>query len=456
MGLPVARPEATGSLRIGMVSLGCPKNLVDGEVMLGRLRARGHQLVSDAAEADVIVVNTCAFIDRAKQESIDTILEMARLKETGKAERLVVSGCLAQRYDADLRREIPEIDATLGTGQVEDILSAVEGNATVAEVDSSPTWVYDHTAPRLLTTPSYMAYVKISEGCDYTCSFCIIPKLRGRHRSRLVDDIEAEVENLAQRGVKEIILVAQDTTRYALDLGIRDGLAILLRRLGRIDGLRWIRVMYAYPATVTDAILEAMASEEKVVKYVDMPLQHASDRVLARMKRPTGRGNLLGMVERVRRLVPGVAFRTSFIVGFPGETEADFEELLGFVRDAEFDNVGVFTFSDEEGTSSYDLPDRVDAKTKERRRRRLMALQKRISHARNQRRVGEQVEVLVEGVHPESDLLLSGRLPSQAPEIDGTVIVSDGSAAPGDFVRAEITEAHPYDLVARILPPGPA
>jgi len=446
-----ARPGATGSLRIGMVSLGCPKNLVDGEVMLGRLRASGHQLVPDAAEADVIIVNTCAFIDRAKQESIDAILEMARLKETGKAERLVVSGCLAQRYDADLRREIPEIDATLGTGQVEDILSAVEGT-TVAEVGSGPTWVYDHTAPRLLTTPPHLAYVKISEGCDYTCSFCIIPKLRGRHRSRALDDIEAEVESLAERGVKEIVLVAQDTTRYALDLGIRDGLALLLRRLGRIEGLRWIRVMYAYPATVTDAILEAMASEDKVVKYVDMPLQHGSDRILRRMKRPTGRGNLLGMVERVRRLVPGVAFRTSFIVGFPGETEEDFEELLALVRAAEFDNVGVFTFSDEEGTASFDLPDRVPARTKERRRRRLMATQKRISHARNRRRVGDEVEVLVEGAHPESDLLLSGRLASQAPEIDGIVIVSDGSAAPGSFVRARVTEAHPYDLVVQILP----
>jgi len=435
-----------------MVSLGCPKNLVDGEVMLGRLRASGHQLVPDAAEADVIIVNTCAFIDRAKQESIDAILEMARLKETGKAERLVVSGCLAQRYDADLRREIPEIDATLGTGQVEDILSAVEGTATVAEVGSGPTWVYDHTAPRLLTTPPHLAYVKISEGCDYTCSFCIIPKLRGRHRSRALDDIEAEVESLAERGVKEIVLVAQDTTRYALDLGIRDGLALLLRRLGRIEGLRWIRVMYAYPATVTDAILEAMASEDKVVKYVDMPLQHGSDRILRRMKRPTGRGNLLGMVERVRRLVPGVAFRTSFIVGFPGETEEDFEELLALVRAAEFDNVGVFTFSDEEGTASFDLPDRVPARTKERRRRRLMATQKRISHARNRRRVGDEVEVLVEGAHPESDLLLSGRLASQAPEIDGIVIVSDGSAAPGSFVRARVTEAHPYDLVVQILP----
>ena len=369
-----------------MVSLGCPKNLVDGEVMLGHLTRRGHRLVADAREADVIVVNTCAFIDRAKQESIDAILEMAREKETGRARRLVVTGCLAQRYDEELRREIPEIDATLGTGQVDDVLRAVEGEATVTDAAvRRPEWIYDHTSPRVLTTPSHLAYVKISEGCDYTCSFCIIPTLRGLHRSRPADDVVAEARALAARGVREIILVAQDSTRYGLDLGLRDGLAVLLRRLGGVDGIRWIRVMYAYPATVTDAVLDAIASEDKVVKYVDMPLQHASEPVLKRMKRPTGRGNLLGMVERVRARVPGVAFRTSFIVGFPGETESDFQELLAFMEAAEFDNVGVFTFSDEEGTASFDLPDRIAPPVKEVRRRRLLALQKRISARRNRR-----------------------------------------------------------------------
>ena len=356
-GVPAGVAVGTGTGRtVGMVSLGCPKNLVDGEVMLGQLKARGYDLVADAREADVIVVNTCAFIDRAKQESVDAILEMAALKEQGKAKRLVVTGCLAQRYDAELRLEIPEIDASLGTGQVSDILRAVEGEATsLGEAQGPPTWVYDHTSPRVLATPSYMAYVKISEGCDYTCSFCIIPTLRGKHRSRTVEDIVAEARNLAAGGVKEIVLVAQDSTRYGLDLGVRDGLAYLLRRLSRVEGIRWIRVMYAYPATLSDPILEAMAAEEKVVKYVDIPLQHASESVLKRMKRPTGRGNLLGMVERIRARVPGVAVRTSFIVGFPGETEADFEELLGFVKAGRFDNVGVFTFSDEEGTTSFDL-----------------------------------------------------------------------------------------------------
>ena len=418
--------------------------------MLGRLRERGYGLVADARDADVIVVNTCAFIDRAKQESVDTILEMAREKEAGRAQRLVVTGCLTQRYDAELRREIPEIDATLGTGQVEDIVRAVEGDAAV-DRSAAPTWVYDSAAPRVLATPGWMAYVKISEGCDYTCSFCIIPTLRGRHRSRNVEDILSEARGLAARGVKEIVLVAQDSTRYGQDHGLRDGLAYLLRRLGRIDGLRWIRVMYAYPATLTDPILDAIASEEKVVKYVDIPLQHASDAVLRRMKRPTGRGNLLGMIERIRARVPGVVIRTSFIVGFPGETDADFEELLAFVQAAQFDNVGVFTYSDEEGTTAFDHADRVAPGLKEKRRRRLMAAQKRIAGRRNRSRLGERVEVLVEGPHPESDLLLRGRTAGQAPEIDGMVLIADGTAEPGTFVQCEITEAHPYDLVARIV-----
>src|SRR6185503_16951872 len=277
--------------------------------------------------------------------------------------RLVVTGCLAQRYEADLRQEIPEIDATLGTGQIDSILEAVTGTPTATDLSQPPSWVYDHVSPRVLTTPPWLAYVKISEGCDYTCSFCIIPTLRGRHRSRHAEDIVAEARGLAERGVKEIVLVAQDSTRYGQDHGLKDGLGYLLRRLGRVDGLRWIRVMYAYPATLTDGILDAMAAEDKVVKYVDIPLQHASESVLKRMKRPTGRGNLLGMVERIRQRVPGVTVRSSFIVGFPGETEADFRELLGFVEAARFDRVGVFTFSDEEGTTSFDLPGRVRTRT---------------------------------------------------------------------------------------------
>ncbi len=434
---------------MGLLSLGCPKNLVDGEVMLGRLRGAGYELVADARQADVVVVNTCAFIDRAKQESVDAILEMAREKESGRAQRLVVTGCLSQRYDEELRREIPEIDASLGTGQVDDIVRAVSGDATslADAAPGLPTWVYDHTAPRVLSTPPWLAYVKISEGCDYTCSFCIIPTLRGKHRSRNVEDVVAEVRALAARGVREIVLVAQDSTRYGLDHGIRDGLAYLLRRLGRVGGIRWIRILYAYPATLTDPILDAIASEEKVVKYVDIPLQHASEPVLKRMKRPTG----LGMIERIRQRVPGVAIRTSFIVGFPGETDADFAKLLAFVESGQFESVGVFTYSDEEGTGSFELPDRVPAKVKERRRRGLMSLQKRISTRRNRSRVGERIEVLVEGTHDDTDLLLRGRAATQAPEIDGQVLINEGTAAPGSFVTCEVTEAHPYDLVARIV-----
>jgi ribosomal protein S12 methylthiotransferase len=436
-------------LSVGFVSLGCPKNLVDSEVMIGQLQARGHQIVADAHSADVIVVNTCAFIDRAKQESVDAILELARHKETGQARRLVVTGCLAQRYDAELRREIPEIDATLGTGQVEDIVTAVEGAATTTD-PAEPTWVYDHTSPRTLSTPPYLAYLKISEGCDYTCSFCIIPTLRGKHRSRAVEDIVAEARALASRGVKELVLVAQDSTRYGLDLGMRDGLAYLLRRLGKLDGVRWIRIMYAYPATMSDTILDAIAAEDKVVKYIDIPLQHKSESVLKRMKRPTGKGNLLGLVERMRERVPGLSLRTSFIVGFPGERQEDFDELLGFVKDAEFDHVGVFTYSDEEGTTSFELGDRVAPGVKAARRKRLMAAQGRLVAARNRSRVGESLEVLVEGVHPDTDLLLVGRTAGQAPEVDGSVILNDGSADPGSFVRAVVTEAQGYDLIARI------
>ncbi len=452
-GADGAATTACGTGRtVGLVSLGCPKNLVDSEVMLGTLQARGWQVAADARQADVVVVNTCAFIDRAKKESIDAILEMAREKEVGRARRLVVTGCLAQRYDAELRREIPEIDATLGTGQVQDIVRAVEGQATLTDAaEHAPTWVYDHTAPRLLSTAPWMAYVKISEGCDYTCSFCIIPMLRGRHRSRRPDDVVAEAEALVARGVRELVLVAQDSTRYGLDLGQRDALAPLLRRLGRIPGVRWIRVMYAYPATLSDAVLDAIAEVDAVVKYVDVPLQHASRAVLERMRRPAARADLMGLVERLRARVPGLALRSSFIVGFPGETDADFDELLAFVKAVEFDHVGVFTYSDEEGTAAFDLPGRVPALVKANRRRRLMAAQKRVALRRNRARVGQRHEVLIEGTHPDSDLLLRGRLASQAHEIDGGVLVNDGSAAPGTFVTCEITEAHPYDLVARIV-----
>jgi ribosomal protein S12 methylthiotransferase len=437
-----------GRKKVGLLSLGCPKNLVDGEVMLGQLARGGYDIVADPKQADVLVVNTCAFIDRAKQESVDAILGMAREKQTGRAGRLVVTGCLAERYAAEIKAEIPEIDATLGTSEVASIIDAVEGRPT--EPRSPGSWIYDHTSPRVLSTPPYLAYVKISEGCDYTCSFCIIPTLRGAHRSREVEDIVQEVRTLVAGGVREVVLVAQDSTRYGLDRGVRDGLAYLLRRLARIRDLHWVRVMYTYPATLSDAVLEVMAGEETIAKYVDIPLQHGSPAVLRRMKRPAQEEHVRGLLGRIREKVPGVAVRSSFIVGFPGETDEEFEELVDLVREARFENVGVFTYSDEEGTPAFDLPGRVSPLAKENRRRRIMALQKRISAEKNRSLVGRTLEVLVEGPHPDTDLLLRGRLESQAPEIDGSVLIQDGTAAPGTFVRCLVTEAHPYDLVARI------
>lgn len=455
LGAPTGRVEPQ---RVGFLSLGCPKNLVDSEVMLGTLKRRGHRIATDVESADVIVVNTCAFIDRAKKESIDAVLEMAKLKSAagdGRTRRLIVTGCLAERHDADLRREIPEIDATLGTGQIPEIVDAVEGRPTVVDRSARrPEWIYDADSPRLQSTASHTAFVKISEGCDYTCTFCIIPTLRGLHRSRRPEDIESEVRRLASAGVREVVLVAQDSTRYGLDLGQRGALAPLLRRLARIDGLRWIRVMYAYPATMTDEILDVIAGEERVVKYVDMPLQHASEAVLRRMKRPTGKGNLLGMVERVRHRVQGVAFRTTFIVGFPGETDDDFRQLTTFVEKAEFDHLGVFTYSDEDGTAAFDLEGRVPAKVKKARQSELMRIQKRISLRRNKARVGSRTEVLVEGPHPDTDLLLVGRMACQAPEIDGSVLVSDPGELPpgrGEFVTCEITKGHAYDVEVRVV-----
>lgn len=453
---PVSLPGAPGPARVGLVSLGCPKNLVDSEIMLGRLEAAGHVVTTDSRKADVLIVNTCAFIDKAKQESIDALLEMAREKQTGRTRRLVVTGCLAQRYDAELRQQIPEIDATLGTGQVDQIVEAVEGAATSVATQIPLTWLPDHVAPRLRSTPGYLAYVKISEGCDCRCSFCIIPTLRGNHRSRPLDDVVAEVETFVRRGVREAVLVAQDSTRYGADRNQPDALADLVHRLGAVQGLHWLRIMYAFPATLTDPILDAIAQVPIAVKYLDLPLQHAATSVLKRMRRPAGRRHLMGLVERARAKIPGVALRTSFIVGFPGETDAEFQALVDFVAEAEFESVGVFTYSDEEGTPAFGLPGRVSPLVKHNRRRRLMGVQRRISRKHNRKLVGRCVEVLVEGPHPESEWLMQGRLASQAPEIDGCVIINEGRAAPGDFVECEITQAHDYDVVGRVVGPAGA
>ena len=453
-------------MKIGMVSLGCPKNLVDSEVMLGLAQESGHELTREAADADVIVVNTCAFIDKAKQESIDTILEMAELKKTGKCRRLVVTGCMAERYRDELKAQIPEIDAVLGTGEVPDIVAAIaptlipllrpngEPIRTVArrpQTADLPTYIYDAETPRLLATPRHYAYIKIAEGCDYKCAFCIIPTLRGNYRSRPADSIVREARMLAARGVKELLLISQDTSFYGVDRGERGALARLLRELNAIDGLEWIRMLYLYPTTIGDDVLDAIAECEKVCNYIDLPLQHASDRVLKRMKRPGTRASYERLLDRIRHRIPGVTLRTTFIVGFPGETDDDFAQLQDFVKTLGFDHVGVFTYSHEEGTSAHGLEDDVPAKVKTQRQSRLMSLQKQIVGKAQQLRVGQHVRLLVDGPSSEHELVLRARLEGHAPDIDPVVYLTDcdpSDFTAGQFIQAEIVGSREYDLIA--------
>jgi ribosomal protein S12 methylthiotransferase len=467
-----------------MISLGCPKNLVDSEVMLGLSQQAGHELTPDAGDADVLIVNTCAFIDSAKQESIDTILEMARHKTDGNCKRLIVTGCMAERYRDELKKEIPEIDAVLGTGQVPEIVGAIAGAATPLTFyrakfgaaapgtlapgtlapgtmapgtrhpapGALPTYIYDADTPRLMATPKHYAYVKIAEGCDYKCAFCIIPTLRGEYRSRPGDSIVREARALAARGVKELLLISQDTTFYGIDRNERGALGRLLRELNDVEGLEWIRLLYLYPTTIDDGTLTAMADSEKVCSYIDLPLQHASNAVLKRMKRPGTRQSYDALLTRIRERVPGVALRTTFIVGFPGETDADVDELCGFISDHAFDHVGVFTYSHEEGTSAYQLDDDVPARSKAARRSRVMELQKRLVQKRQRARVGERVRIMVDGPSPEHDLVLRARLQTQAPDIDASVFLTDCDPSdyrPGDIVDVEIVGAKGYDLLVR-------
>jgi ribosomal protein S12 methylthiotransferase len=441
-------------LKVGFVSLGCPKNLVDTEVMMGLVVSRGHELTAHPEEADAIVVNTCSFIGPAKQESVDTILEMAGFKRAGRARRLIVAGCLVERYRREIQARIPEVDAVLGTDQVEQIAAACEG-APLGEGGARPYLYHDRT-PRVLSTPPHYAYVKIAEGCDHSCAFCVIPQLRGRFRSRKPDSVVAEAAALFARGVREINLVGQDTTSYGADLGLKDGLAGLLARLAAIPTPRqkWIRFLYAYPNRITRKLLEAMAEHAAVVKYIDMPLQHASASVLKRMKRGASGDAFLRLIERIRRTVPGVAIRTSMIVGFPGETDGDFETLCQFVEAARFDHLGVFSYSDEETSRSCRLSGKLDGRTIYHRRRRLMSIQRRISRAINRGRVGQETAVLVEGPSRETDLLWEARTQGQAPEIDGVCLINDFEGRPpqpGEIRRFRVTGAHDYDLVGTIL-----
>jgi ribosomal protein S12 methylthiotransferase len=451
----------TVNKKIGMVSLGCPKNLIDSEVMMGLLAKQGYEITNDSHAADVLVVNTCGFIDSARQESVETILEVAQLKRTANLKRLIVAGCLVERYREELQREIPEIDACIGVNQLKEIESVVEPNRhrilpVYSDGAAAPElFLYDETTPRLRATAPYTAYVKIAEGCDHTCAFCIIPKLRGVFRSRSPESILREVEMLAAQGVKEFVLISQDTTNYGADLGLKNGLASLLDSIAEMRGAAWVRFLYCYPTAITDELLDVVASRPNVCNYFDIPLQHASRRVLTRMRRGGNHQVYARMIRRIRERVTGVVIRTTFIVGFPGERDEDFEELLDFVREVEFDRVGVFSYSDEENSAAFELNDKVDGAIAKRREQRLMKEQARISHRRNSRLVGKRVKVLLEGKSKETDLLLEGRMESQAPEIDGSVLINDApegrDVSPGDFVTVEITEAHEYDLIGRIV-----
>jgi ribosomal protein S12 methylthiotransferase len=542
---------------VGFISLGCPKNLVDSEVMMGLLDRAGARLTSRPEEADILVVNTCSFIDTAKQESVDTILEMARHKTEGKARKLIVAGCLVERYGDEVRKNIPEVDAVVGTGELESILEAagiarpaisppaspftiltssavadtragkesqagtpkpshaqsvsghdfsmsghdfsVSGHAlSVSGHDFSraesagfgmgalapeisfrpegdlreqqgrfrrdawqgaahllPTYLYDENTPRLLSTGRTSAYIKIAEGCDHPCTFCVIPNLRGKFRSRRFESVIAEAEQLVARGVREITLIGQDTTCYGEDLGLKDGLATLLDRLARIEGLRWLRFLYAYPNRITGRLLETIAKHDNICKYLDVPLQHAAPAVLKRMKRGAGADIFLKTLDKVRVAVPGIALRTSFIVGFPGETAEDMTVLEDFVREAKFDWLGVFSYSDEEGSGAYSLDSKVPKRTIEARKRRLMKLQQSISKQAKQQWVGRELVILAEGESEETPLLWEGRSEFHAPEIDGKLYINDfgdlETLKAGRFYRAEITEAHEYDVVARVV-----
>jgi ribosomal protein S12 methylthiotransferase len=513
--LPAPRP------RVGFVSLGCPKNLVDSEVMMGMLSTNGAEITARAEDADIIVVNTCSFIDTAKQESVDTILEMVQHKTHGRAKKLIVTGCLVERYRNEIQKNIPEIDAVLGTGELADILAAAgiapapsaptpftilngiankpadsahthssasqqlksgrapadgsvalpiasrpEGDArqkagrfardtwTGASAEL-PSYLYDENTPRLLSTARHSAYIKIAEGCDHPCAFCIIPQLRGKFRSRTIASVIAEANRLASQGVREINLIGQDTTCFAEDLGLQDGLAALLEELAKIEDLRWVRVLYAYPNKITPRLLEVLAQNPRLCRYIDVPLQHAAPAVLKRMKRGGSAEIFLKLIAKMRQTIPDLTLRTSFIVGFPGETAEDFQQLCDFVTAAQFDWLGVFSYSDEEGSPAFQLGDKVPPKEIERRRRKLMQLQKRISHKRRKLWIGREIEVMLEGPSEETDLLWEARTTAHAPEIDGKVFINDfgehDSPQAGSFHRAIVEEAHDYDLVARLL-----
>jgi len=426
---------------------------------MGELCERGHELTSQPGDADVLVVNTCSFIDPAKQESIDTILEMAEYKKTGRARKLIVAGCMVERYRDEIRGQLPEVDALIGTNELSKIVALCEGfepasNPPGPYINLEP-YLYHDLTPRVLATANHFAYIKIAEGCDHPCTFCVIPQYRGKFRSRRFESVIAEATRLFAQGVREINLIGQDTTSYGVDLGIKDGLPELMARLAQIETAhqKWIRFLYCYPNRITQKLLDTIAEYPSLVKYIDMPLQHASPKVLQRMKRGSHGDFFLKLLERIRATIPGVAIRTSMIVGFPGETEADFETLCDFVNAAQFDRLGVFSYSDEDTSASFQLDAKVDGRTIHNRKRKLMSVQRRISKSRNRKMIGREVDVLIEGSSAETDLLWQARMSTQAPEIDGFCYVNDFVGAEprrGEIRRMRITEAHDYDLIGTL------
>jgi ribosomal protein S12 methylthiotransferase len=434
-----------------MHTLGCPKNRVDSEVMLGTLAQAGYRLVAEPEQADVVVVNTCGFIESAKEESVDAIVELSELKRSGRCRKLVVTGCLVQRHSDELARALPEVDHFLGTGAYADVARVVSDAQARRLVVPDPEFVHSAETPRVNSLPSHTAYLKISEGCDNACAFCIIPKLRGPQRSRPAEDVVAEAEALAAQGTIELSLVAQDLTAYGTDLPGRPRLHALLRALAKVEGIRWIRLHYAYPRDVPAALVQTIADEPKIVKYLDMPLQHSSDRLLRTMRRGRDSLFLRRLLARLRARVPGIALRTSLIVGLPGETRRDFEDLVRFVEEERFERLGVFEFSAEEGTPAAEMAGQVPQKVKRARFERIMELQQRISREHQRAMIGRRVEVLVEGRAVETEHLLAGRHAQQAPEIDGLTYVNDGVAYPGEIVTVEVTDASHYDLVGRVV-----
>ena len=450
-------------MKIGLINLGCPKNQVDSEIMLGLLKDAGFELTSNEEEAEIVVVNTCGFIDAAKEQSVNTLLQLGELKKGGRCKLLIAAGCLPQRYKDELLKEMPEIDAVVGTGSFADVVtickeflnnkSAVKQHQQIYITEPS-NFNYEQHLPRIRISPSHTAFVKIAEGCDHTCTFCIIPVLRGNQRSRTIESIAGEVAQLAKEGVVEINLVAQDSTAYGRDLREPNALARLLRRLVMINDIKWVRLLYTYPGSFTKELIDVMAGEEKVCKYIDMPVQHINDEILRQMHRGHTRESIYRTIETLRKKIPDVVLRTSLIVGFPGETEVQFNELVDFVKDVEFGRLGVFTYSNEEGTEAYSLPDQIPQKVAKKRMDMIMKIQQKISLRKNQRLIGSKQTVLIDGSSQDAPYLLEGRTYGHAPEVDGVVYITDTAKdmpLQGEFVSVEITEAHPYDLIGKLI-----